>query len=58
MAEIEHIVRNYIWCMVQCAIAVGEQTSNTVFVPSSTEDFLKSEPFGRVLFEIVLGEWL
>ena len=36
-------------------MGIGEHPS-TVFLPSSTKDFLKSEPLGRVFSESVLGE--
>ena len=41
---------------LQCVMGIGKQISSTVFTPSSTKDFLKSEPFGKVLFETMLGE--
>ena len=55
MPEI-HNTGNYFWCM-ETAMGIGEHTSSAIFLPSSTEDFLKSEPLARVFFETVLGEW-
>ena len=42
---------------LQYVMGIGEQTSITLFAPSSTKDFPQSVGFGRVLSETVLGEW-